>query len=83
MSRKRIVESRWFRECAGASLAHYLQLVWKTSHFAIEPADFYERLPSQLPVIATFWHGQHFMAPFMRAPEQRVKVLLRCIGMAI
>ena len=76
MKLKHIGESRWFRERAGATLARYLQLVWKTSRFSIEPGDFYERLPPQLPVIATFWHGQHFMAPFMRLPEQRVKVLL-------
>jgi lysophospholipid acyltransferase (LPLAT)-like uncharacterized protein len=76
MSRKRILQSRWFRERAGASLARYLQFVWKTSRFAIQPADFYERLPPQLPVIATFWHGQHFMAPFLRMPGQRAKVLL-------
>lgn len=76
MSRKRIADSPWFRERAGATLARYLRFVWKTSQFTIEPADFYERVASEMPAIATFWHGQHFMAPFLKLPHHRVSVLV-------
>ncbi|HEX2216957.1 MAG TPA: lysophospholipid acyltransferase family protein [Xanthobacteraceae bacterium] len=56
--------------------AHYLQLVWKTSRFTIDPPDAYEQVGAELPVIITLWHGQHFMAPFIRRPEHRVKALV-------
>jgi lysophospholipid acyltransferase (LPLAT)-like uncharacterized protein len=74
MSRKRFGEARWVRECAGSLAAQYLRLVWNTSRFSTEPADFMET--AERPFIATFWHGQHFMTPFMRPPGERVKVLI-------
>jgi lysophospholipid acyltransferase (LPLAT)-like uncharacterized protein len=40
------------------------------------PADIYERIVGELPVIIAMWHGQHFMMPFVRRPEHRVKVLV-------
>jgi lysophospholipid acyltransferase (LPLAT)-like uncharacterized protein len=55
--------------------AEYLRLVWNTSRFTIEPADLYERAERDLPVIIAMWHGEHFMAPFLRRGH-RVKVLI-------
>lgn len=57
-------------------MSKYLRAVWNTSRFNFEPADLYERLQPDLPVIITLWHGQHFMGPFMRRPEQRAKALV-------
>jgi lysophospholipid acyltransferase (LPLAT)-like uncharacterized protein len=56
--------------------AEYLRLVWKTSRFTIEPDDIYDRVEGELPVILAMWHGQHFMAPFVRRPHHRAKVLI-------
>ena len=42
----------------------------------IEPPDVYARIDAELPVIVAMWHGQHFMAPFMRRPGDRGKVLI-------
>jgi len=73
---KRAVGSRGFQQTVGVLAAEYLRLVWKTSSFVIEPADFYERIRPELPIIVAMWHGQHFMVPFFRRPEHRVKVLI-------
>jgi lysophospholipid acyltransferase (LPLAT)-like uncharacterized protein len=56
--------------------AEYLRLVWKTNRFALEPEDIYEQIARDTPVIVAMWHGQHFLMPFIKRPEHRVKVLV-------
>jgi lysophospholipid acyltransferase (LPLAT)-like uncharacterized protein len=73
---KRVRDAHWFRRAAGHAMSNYLRVVWRTSRFVIEPADLYERLRPDLPVIITLWHGQHLMGPFMRLPEHRAKALI-------
>jgi lysophospholipid acyltransferase (LPLAT)-like uncharacterized protein len=68
---KRLVGSRPFQKTVGIMAAEYLRLVWMTTRFAIEPEGFIERAQSDFPVIIGFWHGQHFLIPFLR---QRVQV---------
>jgi lysophospholipid acyltransferase (LPLAT)-like uncharacterized protein/class 3 adenylate cyclase len=68
-------KKRWVQRTIGLLAAEYLRLVWKTSRFRIEPEDFYDRVAPEQPVIIAFWHGQHFMAPFLRR-QHRVKVLI-------
>jgi lysophospholipid acyltransferase (LPLAT)-like uncharacterized protein len=73
---KRLVASSAFQEAVGALAASYLRLVWRTSHVIIEPASVYDMV--QMPAIIAMWHGQHFMAPFIKRPERghRAKVLI-------
>jgi len=73
---KRIGRARWLQAAIGVFGAHYLRLVWRTARFCIEPPDLYERIAPDLPVIIAMWHGQHFMTPFVRRAEHRVKVLI-------
>jgi lysophospholipid acyltransferase (LPLAT)-like uncharacterized protein len=73
---KRAVASRPFQKAVGVTAAEYLRLVWKTSRLVIEPADFYERVVPDLPVIVAMWHGQHFMLPFFKRAEHKGKVLI-------
>ena len=42
----------------------------------LEPADIYESV--EMPAIIAMWHGQHFMAPFIKRndPRHRTKVLI-------
>jgi lysophospholipid acyltransferase (LPLAT)-like uncharacterized protein len=56
--------------------AYYLRLVWKTSRLIIEPADIYQRAVRDFPIIIALWHGQHFMAPFLKRKGYRAKVLI-------
>jgi lysophospholipid acyltransferase (LPLAT)-like uncharacterized protein len=63
---KRIARSRLVQTTAGVTAAEFLRLVWITSRTVLEPADIYERMIPDLPVILAMWHGQHFMVPFIR-----------------
>ncbi len=73
---KRLVYTPAFQGAIGAVAAWYLRLVWHTSRPIIEPANIYET--AELPAILALWHGQHFMAPFVKRgdPRHRAKVLI-------
>jgi len=63
---KRLVRSRPFQRTAGVVAAEYLRLIWKTTHFVYEPEDMYAQAERLMPVILGMWHGQHYLAPFLR-----------------
>ena len=57
--------------------AEYLRLVWLTNRFSYDPADVYDIVEPEMPAIFAFWHGQHFMTPFIKIKEShRAKVLI-------
>lgn len=66
----------WVQNAAGTLVAGYLKLVWTTNRVVYDPPDLYEQLDPQLPAIFTFWHGQHFMMPFIRRDYHKAKVLI-------
>jgi len=72
---RRLKKKRWLQKTIGVLAAEYLRLVWKTSRFTIEPVDIYQRTEPEQPLIIAMWHGQHFMAPFLRQ-RHRVMVLI-------
>jgi hypothetical protein len=72
----RVRDAAWYRLAMGRFMQGYLTTVWRTSRFVIEPFDFYDRLAHDVPAIMTFWHGQHFMAPFLRRDGFNVKALI-------
>lgn len=61
---------------AGWTLARYLDLVRITNRFALDPPDVYARLEPLQPFIGAMWHGQHFMAPYLRRPHDRAASLV-------
>ena len=73
---KRLTASPAFQETVGATAAMYLRTVWRTSRVILEPATIYETV--QIPAIIAMWHGQHFMAPFIKREDlgHRAKVLI-------
>jgi len=73
---KRVSTAPWAQKAIGIAACNYLRLVWNTSRFIFEPADLYDRVRPDLPVIVAIWHGQHFMASFLKREEHRVKVLI-------
>jgi lysophospholipid acyltransferase (LPLAT)-like uncharacterized protein len=73
---RRLTRSPLAQEAVGFLLANYLRSVWHTTRFTIEPDNAYEIFDRQLPVIIAMWHGQHFMAPFVRQPYHKAKVLI-------
>jgi lysophospholipid acyltransferase (LPLAT)-like uncharacterized protein len=73
---KRVIRSRAVQESLGLLVAGYLKLVHRTNRFVIEPADAYDRIGPQMPVIAAMWHGQHFMIHFAKRPQDRAASLV-------
>jgi hypothetical protein len=61
-----LLKTKFAQEALGRSLAGYLRLVRRTNRFTVEPADIYERVRGELPLIIAMWHGQHIMIPFAR-----------------
>jgi lysophospholipid acyltransferase (LPLAT)-like uncharacterized protein len=75
LSSRRIASSPALQRFIGFLAAEYLRLVWYTNRLIIEPADLYEAVEPEQPVIVAMWHGQHFMVPFL-SRTHRAKVLI-------
>ena len=74
---RNLLRSSWLQRAVGVLAAEYLRLVWLTNKFSYEPADVYEIVEPYQPAILAFWHGQHFMTPFIKTKEShRAKVLI-------
>jgi lysophospholipid acyltransferase (LPLAT)-like uncharacterized protein len=61
-----LTRTAWFQRAAGFIAAEFLRMVWLTNRFSVDPPDVYERIEPDMPLIVAFWHGQHFMMPFLR-----------------
>jgi lysophospholipid acyltransferase (LPLAT)-like uncharacterized protein len=72
-----VLRGSWVQRAVGFLAAEFLRLVWLTNRFSFDPPDVYEIVEPQMPAIFAFWHGQHFMTPFIKNKEShRVKVLI-------
>ena len=72
-----MLRSNWLQRAVGVLAAEYLRLVWKTNRFSREPQNIYDLVEPSMPGILVFWHGQHFMTPFIKIKaEYRAKVLI-------
>jgi lysophospholipid acyltransferase (LPLAT)-like uncharacterized protein len=71
------LRSSWLQRAVGFLAAEYLRLVWRTNKFSFDPPDIYAQVEPEMPAILTFWHGQHFLTPFIKTKESyRAKVLI-------
>src|SRR5690606_9841905 len=57
---------------AGRGIAHYVDLVYRTSRVVSEPADLRTFVRSHSPFILAMWHGQFLMLPRVERGELRV-----------
>jgi lysophospholipid acyltransferase (LPLAT)-like uncharacterized protein len=74
---RNILRSGWFQRAVGFLAAEYLRLVWKTNTFIFDPPHVYGMVEARQPAIFVFWHGQHFLTPFIKTKkEHRGKVLI-------
>ena len=72
-----LLRSSWVQRALGVLAAEYLRLVWMTTRFSYDPVNVYELVEPNQPVILAFWHGQHFMIPFIKTKDShRAKVLI-------
>ena len=70
------LRSKWFQGAVGFLAAEYLRLVWRTNRITMDPPNIQARVEAQMPAIFAFWHGQHFLTPFIRLKRYRAKVLI-------
>ena len=73
---RNLLRAGWFQQFAGLLAAGFLRLVWLTNKFSYDPENVYELVEPEMPVILAFWHGQHFMTPFIKRAHHRGKVLI-------
>src|SRR3984885_9472326 len=74
---RNVLRSSWVQRAVGFLAAEFLRLVWRTNKFSFDPGDVYDIVEPQQPAIFAFWHGQHFMTPFIKTKEShRGKVLI-------
>lgn len=71
------LRSSWFQRAVGFLAAEWLRFVWLTNRFTLEPPDVYARVEPRMPGIFAFWHGQHFLTPFIKSKDSyQAKVLI-------
>jgi lysophospholipid acyltransferase (LPLAT)-like uncharacterized protein len=74
------LRSGWFQRAVGFLAAEWLRLVFRTNRFTYEPGgkdSLYETVEAQMPAIFAFWHGQHFLTPFIKTRDSHLaKVLI-------
>jgi lysophospholipid acyltransferase (LPLAT)-like uncharacterized protein len=72
-----LLRSSLVQRALGVLAAEYLRLVWWTNRFIYDPPDVYDQVEPIQPAILVFWHGQHFMTPFIKTKDSyRAKVLI-------
>lgn len=74
---RNVLRSSGVQRALGFLAAGYLRLVWRTNRFSFDPPDIYQLVEPRMPAIFAFWHGQHFITPFIKTKEShRAKVLI-------
>ncbi len=73
---RKLGRARWLQHVAGFIAAEFLRFVWLTNRFTLDPPNVYKYMEPEMPMIIAFWHGQHFMMPFLKRKEYRAKVLI-------
>jgi lysophospholipid acyltransferase (LPLAT)-like uncharacterized protein len=74
-----MLRSGWFQHAVGFLAAEWLRLVFRTNRFVYEPGGMdalYARVEGQMPAIFAFWHGQHFLTPFIKTKESHLAKVL-------
>ncbi len=72
-----MLRSSWLQRTLGLLAAEYLRLVWLTNKFSYDPPDVHDQVEPRMPAIFAFWHGQHFLTPFIKTKDSyRAKVLI-------
>jgi len=72
---KRVLQSKFVANLAGAAAFGWLWLVRRTTRFVVEPADV-GHLRSDEPIIVATWHGQQLMVAFACSADTRASALV-------
>lgn len=64
------------KRLAGTGISMWLKTVYGTSSFKTEPEDLYAEVRDVFPLIIAMWHGDAFMAPFMKPAGHEFSVMV-------
>lgn len=70
------MEKARLNRIAGASVAHYIDFVYRNSRVVIEPVDRDGFLAAHRPAIIAVWHGQFLLAPKAKPLEVPLAIML-------
>lgn len=74
---KRLGRKPWVQRTLGTTAAGLMRLImWSRRSTYYQPADIFDRVAADSPIIIAMWHGRHTMMPFIKKPEHRVKALI-------
>ena len=74
---RNVLRGSWVQRAVGFLAAEFLRLVWLTNRFSFDPPEVHDIVEPQMPAIFAFWHGQHFLTPFIKTKDiHRAKVLI-------
>ena len=73
---RRIWRQRWTQKAVALIGAEYFRFVFRTNRAVVPHEQLYAHADPDLPIILVMWHGQHFLAPFIRRPTDKCKVLI-------
>ena len=73
---RKLGRASWLQHVAGFIAAEFLRFVWLTNRFTLDPPEVYKHMEPEMPLIIGFWHGHHFMMPFLKRKEYKAKVLI-------
>jgi lysophospholipid acyltransferase (LPLAT)-like uncharacterized protein len=73
---KSIIRSRPVLHILGRAMTAYLKLLRKTNSIILDPPDAFDTVYTKMPCIVAMWHGQHYMTPFIRRPQDRAAVVV-------
>ena len=72
---RRIGRQQWAKTALGVGAAEYVRFVSKTTRLTVEPPHAWDRAEADMPIISTFWHGQHLLTINASKPSYKVKAL--------
>jgi lysophospholipid acyltransferase (LPLAT)-like uncharacterized protein len=73
---RRIWRWRWTQKAVALAGAKYFGFAFRTNRPVVPPEEIYALVEPDLPIILVMWHGQHFLAPFIRRPADKSKALI-------
>jgi len=76
LSSRRLARAPWVQKTLGIIGAEYLRFVYRSSRIITEPANIYDIVDKDLPIILAMWHGHHFLMPFVKRDHYKAKTLI-------
>jgi lysophospholipid acyltransferase (LPLAT)-like uncharacterized protein len=73
---RRIWRQRWTQKAVALVGAKYFGFVYRSNRPVVPPEHLYALTEPDIPIILAMWHGQHLLAPFIRRPIDKTKVLI-------